>query len=235
MIEIGTKFANLTVLEEAGKNNRSERLWMTLCDCGNNKIVKSINLVNGKVKSCGCLKTGPKIKDFVGLKFCKLTVKSYSHQDKWRTSWWTCLCDCGNSCVVSKTRLTNKTTQSCGCIKTEYAKSISGEKNPNYNASLQTADREKGRLIFGYKEWLFSVKKRDDFKCQVCLTPKSGTLVSHHLNSYDIYVEQRLSIDNGVCLCEACHLRFHKIYGYGKNTKEQFLEFKNEQFSGKSI
>ena len=41
--------------------------------------------------------------------------------------------------------------------------------------------------------------------------------------------ERRIDITNGVCLCEVCHKEFHKLYGKGDNTKEQYIEFKEEK------
>ena len=37
-----------------------------------------------------------------------------------------------------------------------------------------------------------------------------------------------MDIENGACLCIACHKAFHKIYGYGNNRKEQFESFLKE-------
>jgi 5-methylcytosine-specific restriction endonuclease McrA len=51
---------------------------------------------------------------------------------------------------------------------------------------------------------------------------------SHHLNSYNDHEELRYEITNGITLCTACHKNFHKIYGKGWNTHEQFLSFKLE-------
>ena len=55
---------------------------------------------------------------------------------------------------------------------------------------------------------------------------------SHHLDGYDWCKERRIDINNGVCLCENCHKEFHKIYGYGNNTKEQYIEFKENKNKG---
>lgn len=50
----GEKFNMLYVIKEATPTK--SRMWVCLCDCGNMKVTASSNLVNGNVKSCGCLK-----------------------------------------------------------------------------------------------------------------------------------------------------------------------------------
>lgn len=67
--------------------------------------------------------------------------------------------------------------------------------------------------------------KRDDYACQLCST-RVGTLNAHHLNAWNSHPDERFDIDNGVTLCTDCHTNFHKEYGYGNNTKEQFSEFR---------
>lgn len=50
---------------------------------------------------------------------------------------------------------------------------------------------------------------------------------AHHLNAWASFPQERYDVENGVCLCQNCHDRFHDTYGKGKNTKEQFYEFKS--------
>jgi len=76
-----------------------------------------------------------------------------------------------------------------------------------------------------YIDWALKVKKRDDYTCIIC-NIRGEELNSHHMNSWDIYVSERFDVDNGVTLCASCHQYFHKIYGFQKNTKYQFTEFK---------
>lgn len=52
----GKRFGNLTVIKETGRNEYGDVLWLCKCDCGNNHIVKSVNLIHGYVKSCGCMR-----------------------------------------------------------------------------------------------------------------------------------------------------------------------------------
>jgi predicted secreted Zn-dependent protease len=82
--------------------------------------------------------------------------------------------------------------------------------------------------------WAQEVKRRDGFACVIC--GKHGNLNAHHKNAYASYPDQRYDVDNGVTLCadtfvegvrepSACHNLFHKIYGKGDNTEEQFDDF----------
>ena len=75
------------------------------------------------------------------------------------------------------------------------------------------------------RAWRYDVMAKSRFTCDRC-TQRGGKLVAHHLNSFNSYPEQRFDPNNGVCLCEECHEKFHAIYGKGDNTIEQYMEFK---------
>lgn len=72
--------------------------------------------------------------------------------------------------------------------------------------------------------WARAVKERDGFTCQVCDATECY-LHSHHMDSWDLSEEGRFDVHNGICLCSDCHMRFHRTYGYQKNTRYQFEEF----------
>lgn len=54
---VGVTFGRLEVKEPAGVNADRRALWLCLCECGNKPIVLGKDLLNGKVKSCGCLRS----------------------------------------------------------------------------------------------------------------------------------------------------------------------------------
>lgn len=232
------KFGKLTVINQKEKNKRGERTWLCQCECGNFKIVKEPNLKNGTTKSCGCIKTGPKRKELIGLKFNRLLVLENIGRSKCRSQKLKCKCDCGKIVTVLSSSLKTNRTKSCGCFVKELMSSRKGIFSPTYNHNLSDEERfanqENRRIIEGYAQWRKEVKKKANFLCKCCGKNPSGKLVSHHLDGFHWKKESRLDINNGVCLCRKCHTSFHKKFGYKNNTKEQFEQFliwKNEQFS----
>lgn len=49
-------FGELTVIKRVANGNSNDVRWLCQCSCGNQTEVSSVNLKNGHVKSCGCLK-----------------------------------------------------------------------------------------------------------------------------------------------------------------------------------
>jgi len=58
---ISRKFGRLTVLDSAGTHispcGTKRKMWKCVCECGNEVLVNTSNLLNGTTKSCGCWKT----------------------------------------------------------------------------------------------------------------------------------------------------------------------------------
>ncbi len=77
-------------------------------------------------------------------------------------------------------------------------------------------------------KWKKEVYKRDNYTCVVSGKSISGNLIAHHLESYGSNKELRTVLSNGVTMDKDCHIEFHKRYGFGNNTREQFEEFLKE-------
>lgn len=138
----GKRFGRLTVLGK-GNNRKTSggniiATWICKCDCGNNVIVDSQPLRNGKTRSCGCLikENNRTIDDITGLRFGRLVVirKLKSYEKKSRQYCWLCKCDCGNYTHGCANKLKEGLQKSCGCLKEEIKTDI-GNVNRKYKFS----------------------------------------------------------------------------------------------------
>jgi len=100
-----------------------------------------------------------------------------------------------------------------------------GERHHSYNPNLTDEERIAHRDTRSNVVWREAVYKRDQYTCQVCGDSRGGNLIAHHLNSYTDYPEQRYDIENGVTLCADCHMRFHHLFSYYHNTRDQFEDW----------
>jgi len=97
------------------------------------------------------------------------------------------------------------------------------ENNPNWKGGIKPKNK-RIRASIEFRLWREAVFARDNWTCQKCES-RGGKLAAHHIKNFAQWPELRFAIDNGITLCKNCHRRFHKIYGYKNNTKEQLLEF----------
>ncbi|OAO82597.1 HNH endonuclease [Anoxybacillus flavithermus] len=110
----------------------------------------------------------------------------------------------------------------------------SGINHPKYNPNLTDKERECGRNYPEYIEWRKRVYEECSYTCQCCGDNKGGNLVAHHLNGWHWCKDERFVDFNGIALCESCHNKFHKKYGYQNNTREQFIEFLIDELQKKN-
>ena len=114
----GRRFGHLTVIERTDNINGSTA-WKCLCDCGNEKSVRSKDLKSEKVKSCGCgAHNRSKPKDLSGRQIGRLTVVYPLPERDYKGSiMWRCRCKCGNERDYSSDVLLHSGTISCGCYR----------------------------------------------------------------------------------------------------------------------
>ena len=235
----GNVFGDLTVKRFLGSEN-GRAMWECECKCGNIIKVRGSDLIKKdgtrQCRSCASTKIAEDRREIIiGNTYNRLTVIDYGYSDK-NEYFWKCQCECGNITYIRATSLTSGRTKSCGCLEREIIAEIGrqqkGENNPRWNFDLTQEEREQGRLVDGYNEWTFKVKEKYNFKCDICGELGNGkNLVSHHLDGYKWCKERRVDLTNGVCLCEHCHNEFHKLYGKGNNTEQQYIEFKENKLT----
>ena len=190
-----------------GKSKYKKPFWNCKCDCGKETIVTEQSLKNGSTQSCGCLhkEKAKENMENVNNKMWENEDFKKMQSEKMKQMW-------ENNDFREAQRKTLK----------------KGAEHPSYKPDLTEEDRQDRRLLEGYNEWKYKVKEQAHFTCDCCGDDKGGNLVSHHLNDYKHFPKQRLDINNGVCLCESCHKKFHKWIGNNRKgcTKEQYEEFK---------
>lgn len=114
---IGQIFGKLTVIEHLYINRKGYS--KCICDCGNEKIIRSDQLKSGEIRSCGCFKAeywrNRLSLDLTGKRFNRLQVIRMAGINKYRQTRCEVLCDCGTIKIVQSAGLVNGTTNSCGC------------------------------------------------------------------------------------------------------------------------
>jgi hypothetical protein len=85
----GQRFGVLTAVKRVGSNKQKRATWLCRCDCGRGTVVASSYLINGDIKSCGCLKS-------------KITIERNTKHGKVRTRLYRVWANMVQRCTDSK-------------------------------------------------------------------------------------------------------------------------------------
>ena len=110
---LGEVFGKLKIVGYDGIKNKNS-YWLCECECGNKVSCCRCNLVGGKQQSCGW--SCEAVYSLIDEKFGKLQVKKRAYM-KNGTSYWLCLCECGQETTVKRSHLTSHHVGSCGCSR----------------------------------------------------------------------------------------------------------------------
>lgn len=220
----GQRFGRLIAIERAEIpfNRKTKGIyWLCKCDCGKYKVILKASLIARLTLSCGCFKdelssqNGKKgsikhVQNLIEKRFGKLVVKKLEYINC--GAHWFCVCNCGNTKIVSTAQLNFGCVQSCGCLMSEVRKR--GKEHWNWQGG-KTSKQERIRKSNKYFEWRTSVFERDNYTCQNC--GKIGCeLNAHHIKSFSEFSDLIFDIDNGITLCVGCH---KKTDNYGEKAK----------------
>lgn len=99
--------------------------WKCVCDCGNETIVDTRNLLSGHTLSCGCkVRETKNVKDMIGYEDDNLIVISRV-DNIGETAAWRCLCKhCGREFITRGSNIRFGFTQSCGCVHSKNEQKI---------------------------------------------------------------------------------------------------------------
>ena len=133
---------------------------------------------------------------------------------------------------VQQTKLKSVRDKKFGCFVC-YVESISGNKSHLWKGGVLENNLLE-RSSYKNSQWRNDIFKRDNYTCQACGDSSGGNLNAHHIENFSDFEEKRYDVDNGITLCDTCHLpqyegSFHFIYGTSNNTKDQlslFIEHK---------
>lgn len=105
--------------------------------------------------------------------------------------------------------------------------------HPNWNPDRSADLRKRNHQLRAdvASSWCRQVLALHDYTC--CITGQRGIkLAAHHMDSWNAHPERREEVHNGAAISRELHKEFHRLYGYGNNTVEQFSAF-YQQKTGK--
>lgn len=88
----------------------------------------------------------------------------------------------------------------------EYLVPVILEKKKKVKQKQRT--NKRGTL---HRSWAALVKHKDNYKCVNCSSEEN--LEAHHIKPFKKYPELRYDINNGITLCNKCHIEHHKKNG----------------------
>lgn len=170
--------------------------WRCVCDCGNETIVDTRNLIKGHTQSCGCKKRMTKnVADMAGYEDENIKVISRA-ENIGDIAAWKCICKhCGREFVTKGSNIRNGSSKSCGCVNSQNEKKITAlllENNVEFIAQYTFPDLTgvgNRKLRFDFAIFEKGVLKRlIEFNGQQHYERPKGSWA----NQYDILVENDL-------------------------------------------
>ena len=236
------RFGRLTVIERTNtKCDSGDVYWLCKCDCGNTKEVKGISLKNGSTTSCGCFRSE---------RLKKLNEEWWKNEDyRKRKS------DLGKQLWENESfreQQVEKGKKLVGKFNPNYRGGITPISMHLRGTITNTKEWKRKTYIRENSKCQITGKHVHGGNSDVHHLKGFNIIVreAHDLHNIQIkeivadYTEEELRLleeyvaswhkdtSNAVLLSEDVHKLFHKLYGKGENTPEQFEEFKERYLAG---
>lgn len=119
---------------------------------------------------------------------------------------------CGKSIWVYKSQSDRKKYCSRKCYALDQRIKQKGNKSHLWQGG-KTNSLQIHRTRSIYRKWRLSVFERDSYTCQLC-GKRSGNgkkiiIHAHHIEEFSKHTNKRYDINNGVTLCNKCHILQH--------------------------
>lgn len=153
-----------------------------------------------------------------------------SNNHHWKGGKVKTICvDCGKEFFIDSAKIKYGSGKFCSRECNRHFRSINdrGDRNPCWRGGV-TPISLRIRNSKEYSKWRHQIFQRDNFSCVKCGGNKSGSLVAHHKKPFSVIVQEvrnkmpLLSLydaamafakmwdtNNGVTLCEDCHIKVH--------------------------
>ena len=92
-------------------------------------------------------------------------------------------------------------------LNRKVSESLKGERNPRWRGGVTEATK-KIRYSREGRVWRKAVLERDNYLCGHCKGNKE-LMEAHHVKEFHHHPELRFDVDNGLALCNPCHIKHH--------------------------
>lgn len=168
-----------------------------------------------EVPKCNCIICGKEFKGdkYNANKYCSRECYLKDHRIKNKE----------RCCPVCKKSFLAKTSEDIYCSWECYNKDRHPPKGPDHwNWKGGISKEHDNRDSADYKKWRKEVYEKDVYKCVFCGSKEK--INAHHIYSWHYYPEKRYDINNGITVCEKCHIKIHKKFGYDSDQKMDNIE-----------
>ena len=99
-------------------------------------------------------------------------------------------------------------------------KNRTGDANANWRGgkSIEDVRQTYRNYAMPHRKWSKHVRERADYTCEIC-GRRDKMVCAHHIVRIEDAPDERLDLDNGICVCQMCHFDLHKQMGWFRVSK----------------